>query len=117
MKLTGKQLSNQAREVINNEVLEWLNQQAIAITESCLIGELFRSNGSEAVIWRMKLRRHLVENLRVRGGDHPLMCDVLPVDHHAVSGPEWKRLTTTTLAAALGMDHTNFVRRKGKAKS
>ena len=116
MKLSGKQLSHQAREAINNEMLEWLNQQAIAIAESCLMGELFRSNGLEAVIWRAKLQRHLVENLRVRGGDHPLMCAVLPVGHADASGPEWKQLTTTMLGAALGMCHTNFVKRKGKAK-
>ena len=122
MKLAGKQLSHQAREVINRAIIEWLTDATneIAISDVCVIGEIFRSKASAVVKLRGQLRRHLDETLRVLGKAKPSDCSVAcvseMVDGRWTDG-RWKKLSTTMIGAALGgMNHSSFVKRKDKAK-
>lgn len=117
MKLAGQQMSREARKAINDSVLYWIVAHIEAINDSCLIGELFRSKVQEAVVLRVKLTHYLTEELRVKDKNHPSKCIVRRAEEVDVHGPEWHRLSTTMIAAALGMDHSSIVKRTGKAKS
>ena len=119
MKLSGKQLSVQARQEINRAIIEWLTDPTneIAISDVCVIGEIFRSTTMAAVKLRGQLRRHLDETLFVKGRDKPGSCAVGAIMDLFVSGPGWHKMSTTMMGLALGgMNHSSFVKRKGKPK-
>lgn len=119
MHLKGEELSAQARQTLNQELLHWLRVNHEDIDETCLIAELFRGTRKTPGIrvLREQLQKCLGA-LRVRRRQEPGQCEIhgrAIVECAPERGP-WKPLSATMLAAVLGMDHSSFVKRKVKPK-